>query len=109
MTRAQRNLDDIKRLAGSDAVVLVGLVNQLARHTKTLNAVAVPDELKPAHALLSSAVNLAETAVKSRRQAALSGELQRAWDASSAAAGSMMLLSKAQEDMEAAIRLPEIP
>jgi hypothetical protein len=68
----------------------------------------VPDELKPAHALLTSAVNLAETAVNTRRQAAVSGELQLAWDASSAAAGSMMLLSKAQEDMEAAVRLPEI-
>jgi hypothetical protein len=68
----------------------------------------VPDELKPAHALLSSAVNLAETAVKTRRQAAISGELQLAWDASSAASGSIMLLSKAQEDMEAAVRLPQI-
>jgi hypothetical protein len=64
--------------------------------------------LKAAHALLASAVNLAETAVKTRRQATVSGELQLAWDASSAAAGSMMLLSRAQEDMEAAVRLPEI-
>jgi hypothetical protein len=73
-----------------------------------LNTVAVPDELKPSHALLSSAVNLAETAVKTRRHATVSGELQLAWDASSAASGSMMLLSKAKEDMEAAVRLPEI-
>ena len=108
MTRAQRNLDDIKRLAGSDAAVLVGLGDRLATHAKALNVLAVPDELKPAHALLMSAVNLAETAVKTRRQAAVSGELQLAWDASSAAAGSMMLLNKAQEDMEAAVRLPEI-
>ena len=108
MQRAQRSLDDIKRLAGSEAAVLVGLADRLAVHAKTLGVLAVPDELKPAHALLSSAVNLAETAVKTRRQAAVSGELQLAWDASSAAAGSMMLLSRAQEDMEAAVRLPEI-
>jgi hypothetical protein len=108
MTRAQRSLDDIKRLSGSDAAVLVGLGDRLSLHGKTLNVLAVPDELKPAHALLTSAVNLAETAVKTRRQAAVSGELQLAWDASSAAAGSMMLLGKAQEDMEAAVRLPEI-
>ena len=37
MVRAQRSLDDIKRLAGSDAVVLVGLGNRLARHSKALN------------------------------------------------------------------------
>ena len=108
MTQAQRSLDDIKRLAGSDAAVLVGLGDRLARHAKTLNVVTVPEELKPSHALLMSAVNLADTAVKTRRQAAVSGELQLAWDASSAAAGSMMLLKKAQEDMEAAVRLPEI-
>ena len=108
MVKAQRSLDDIKRLAGSDATVLVGLAGRLASHSKALNVVAVPDELKPAHALLTSAVNLAETAVKTRRQATVSGELQLAWDASSAAAGSMMLLSRAQEDMEAAVRLPEI-
>ena len=108
MTRAQRSLDDIKRLAGSDAAVLVGLGDRLVTHAKALTVLAVPDELKPAHALLMSAVTLAETAVKTRRQAAVSGELQLAWDASSAAAGSMMLLNKAQEDMEAAVRLPEI-
>ena len=108
MARAQHSLDDIKRLAGSDAVVLVALADRLAGHGRSLNVVAVPDELKPAHALLSSAVNLAETAVKTRRQAAVSGELQLAWDASSAAAGSMMLLTRAREDMEAAVRLPEI-
>jgi hypothetical protein len=108
MVRAQRSLDDIKRLAGSEAAVLVGLADRLTAHAKALSVLAVPDELKPAHALLTSAVNLAETAVKTRRQAAMSGELQLAWDASSAAAGSMMLLSKAQEDMEAAVRLPEI-
>jgi hypothetical protein len=108
LVRAQRNLDDIKQLAGSDAATLVGLADRLFTHAKTLNVVSVPDELKPAHALLVSAVNLADTAVKTRRQAAVTGELQLAWDASSAAAGSMMLFTKAQEDMEAAVRLPEI-
>jgi hypothetical protein len=108
MLRAQRSLDDIKRLSGSDAAVLVGLGDRLQTHGNALSALSVPDELKPAHALLTSAVTLAETAVKTRRHAAVSGELQLAWDASSAAAGSMMLLAKAQEDMEAAVRLPEI-
>ena len=108
MVKAQRNLDDIKGLAGSDAADLLRLGDRLKAHARSLAVLSVPDELKPAHALLTSAVNLAETAVKTRRQATVSGELQLAWDASSAAAGSMMLLSRAQEDMEAAVRLPEI-
>ena len=108
LVRARRHLDDIKRLAGSEATVLVALGERLATNLKTLGVVAVPDELKPAHALLMSAINLAETAVKTRRQATVSGELALAWDASSAAAGSMMLLTRAQEDMEAVVRLPQI-
>lgn len=108
MVRARRTLDDIKRLAGSDAGTLVTLSDRLTSHSKSLNVLAVPDELKAAHALLISAVNLADTAVKTRRQATMSGELQLAWDASSAAAGSMMLFNRAREDMEAAVRLPEI-
>jgi hypothetical protein len=88
--------------------VLVSLGDRLADHVRALNVVAVPDALKPAHALLLSAVNLANTAVKTRRQAAVSGELPLAWDASSAAAGSMMLLNRAQEDMDEAARFPEI-
>jgi hypothetical protein len=108
MTRAQKSLDDIKNLAGSDAQVLASLGTQLALNVKSLNSMVVPDEVKPAHALLSTAVNLAETAVKMRRQAATTGEMQLAWDASSAASGSLLLLSKAKEDMEAAVRLPEI-
>jgi hypothetical protein len=108
LVRARRNLDDIKRLAGSDALLLVALGERLAANLKTLGVVPVPDELKPAHALLLSAVNLAETAVRTRRQATVSGELALAWDASSAAAGSIMLLIKAMEDMEAAVRIPQI-
>jgi len=108
MEKVRRTLDDIKHLAGSDATVLVSWGDKLAAHARVLAALPVPDELKPAHALFASAVNLAETAVKMRRQAAISGELQLAWDASSAASGSIMLLTKAQEDMEAAVRLPEI-
>jgi hypothetical protein len=108
MTHAERTLDDIKTLAGSDAQVLVKLAAQLAGHVKSLNSLIVPDELKPSHALLATALNLAETAVKMRRQAVITGELQLAWDASSAASGSLLLLKRAKEDMEAAVRLPEI-
>lgn len=108
LDRSQRVLDDIKKLAGSEPALLVSLGTRLQDGERRLAGIAVPDELKPAHALLQSALNLADNAVKTRRQAVISGELKSAWDASSAAAGSMMLLAKAREDMEAAIRLPHI-
>ena len=57
---------------------------------------------------LDKFARFAGTAVKIRRQAVVSGELKAAWDASSAAAGSMMLFAKAREDMEATVELPHI-
>lgn len=106
--RARRSLDDIKRLSGSEATVLVSVGHRLDECTKRLAAISVPDEFKAAHALLVSAVNLADSAVKGRRQATISGELRAAWDASSAAAGSMMLYTRAQDDMAEIMRLPQI-
>ena len=108
LVRARTHLDDIKRLTGSDAEVLVSLADRFGRGVTTLSAISVPEELKGSHALLTSAVNLAETAVRARRQAAVSGDLSLARDASSAAAGSIMLLTKAREDLDMAIRLPQI-
>ncbi|MSO30621.1 MAG: hypothetical protein EXQ48_06685 [Acidobacteria bacterium] len=108
LARAQRDLDNIKRLAGSEAVDLVVLTDWFATSSKMLNFISVPDELKAAHALLVSSVNLADSAVRTRRQAVMSGELRSAWDASSAAAGSMMLFARAQEDMDAIVKLPQI-
>jgi hypothetical protein len=108
LSHAQRDLDNIKRLAGSEAVNLVALADWLVTGSKRLNVVAVPDELKSAHALLVSALNLADNAVRTRRSAVMSGELRSAWDASSAAAGSMTLFARAQEDMEAVVKLPQI-
>jgi hypothetical protein len=108
LARAQRDLDNIKRLAGSEAVDLVALTSLFGMGAKQLNFVAVPDELKPPHALLVSALNLADSAVRTRRSAVMSGELRSAWDASSAAAGSMTLFARAREDMEAVVKLPQI-
>lgn len=108
LMKARQTLEEIRTLAGSEASALVALAAQLETNARAMSTMAVPDDLKPSHALLTSAVTLAQTAVKARRQATIAGELNLAWDASSAAAGSMMLFEKAREDMEAATRLPEI-
>jgi hypothetical protein len=105
---AQRNLDEIMKLAGSEPAALVSMGARLQESSRRLGALAVPDELKPSHALLQSALNLADNAVRTRRQAMTSGDLKSAWDASSSAAGSMMLFTRAREDLEAAVTLPHI-
>ena len=55
-----------------------------------------------------SAVQLAESAARIRREAALTRNMDRAWAASSAAAGALMLGARARSDMQGALRLPQI-
>jgi hypothetical protein len=65
--------------------------------------------LSAAHALLLSAAQLARSAAYIRREAALSGSVPRAWDASSAAAGALMLGSRARTEMQSLMRAPQFP
>ena len=58
-----------------------------------------PEEFRGVHQMLVSAAQLAESAARIRREAALGGNMTRAWDASSAAAGAMMLAARAQAEL----------
>ncbi len=101
-------LEDIKSLAGTPP----GTLNLLERATKVVAAMAgsvkPPTELADAHAAFISAVNLAMNAALIRREATLSENLARAWDASSAAAGALMLGTKARADIQKALRRPQL-
>ena len=63
-----------------------------------------PTETASVHGLFTSAVQLAENAALVRREAAVNGNMARAWDASSAAAGALMLLARAQADLAQALQ-----
>ena len=104
----RRRLEAIRELAGPSASALPELATILARTRLELSRIDAPTELKPTHALLLSAVGLADSAVTGRRDAVESGDLRTAWDASAAAAGSMMLLARARTDVESALKLPQL-
>lgn len=101
-------LEDIKALSGSPPGTLATLQQSAARLAKLVAGVAPPQEAAGAHALLLSAVQLAGNAALIRREAALAGDMTRAWDASSAAAGALMLGAKARNDIIAALRPPQL-
>lgn len=67
-----------------------------------------PEELRVAHALLQSASQLATSAARIRREAALANDLPRAWDASSAAAGALMMFDRARTELQSALSLPQL-
>jgi hypothetical protein len=107
-SRSRSPLDAIRRLAGPDASVLTMLAVRLDTAIRRLEAIRAPEELSGAHALLVSAAKLAANAVNVRRQAVQSGDIAVAWDASAAAAGAMMLFSKARGDMDSVADYPQV-
>ena len=101
-------LEAVKALSGSAPNTLGAIQRSVSRILTLASAIAPPDELAAAHALLVSAVQLAGYAAQIRREATLASDMARAWDASSAAAGALMLGARAQSDMQTLLRLPQL-
>jgi hypothetical protein len=108
VARVKPALEDIKALAGSTPAALTSIGRAAAQIIKRASAIAPPDELRPAHALLVSAAQMADTAARIRREAVLRADMARAWDASSAAAGALMLAASARSEMQMLLRPPEL-
>lgn len=106
LDRARPALDAIKSLSGPDAQALEPLERKLTDAVRRMSAIVAPPEMTTAHALLTSAARLAEQAAAIRIDAAESGQLSRAWDASSAAAGSLMLIDRARHELETQLQPP---
>jgi hypothetical protein len=106
LTLMARGLDDIKRLAGPTPPVLRRLAARAAAAVRGLGIVVPPTDLAAVHALLVSAAQLAGQAVIGRQEAVRSGQMDRAWAASSAAAGALMLLGRAEQELARALVPP---
>jgi hypothetical protein len=101
-------LDDIKQLTGSSPLALALIQRRAARALKLIEQIVPPEECREAHALLVSAVHLADNAAQIRLNATVAGDITRAWDASSAAAGALMLGAKARVDIQSLVRRPQL-
>jgi len=89
---------------------------RLSKTDKRISAIEVgllpidpPAELRPAHDMLVSAARLMRAAVRLRRSAVLSGEMQVAQNASAAAAGGLLLLETARTRIDEFFRRPVLP
>jgi hypothetical protein len=106
--RLKPALENIKSLAGSSPVALTTIDRVVSQILKLSAAIVPPDEFSAAHALLVSAVEMAGNAARIRREATLAGDISRAWDASSAAAGALMLGARATTDIHTLVRPPQL-
>lgn len=108
LVKARPQLEAIRSLNGPAPDRLVGLKARLAGGAERLQRLKVPQEMQPAHDLLVSAWRFAETAVTSRFEAVSSGNVSTAWSASSAAAGALLLLTRAQDEIRTTLEIPRL-
>jgi hypothetical protein len=108
LIKVQPMLDSIRRLEGPSPDRLWSLKGRLTGGADRLQRLEVPPEMKSAHDLLVGAWRFAENAANGRFEAVSTGNVTTAWMASSAAAGSMMLLSRAQDDIRSVLEIPRI-
>jgi hypothetical protein len=108
LVKIQPSLDAIRRLTGPPPTTLVSLRSRLAGGADRLQRLAVPDYLRPTHELLVSAWRFAETAVNIRYDAVSSGNVSIALQASSSAAGALLMVERVQREIRAQLEPPRL-
>lgn len=92
-------LDDIRTLAGPALHELDRVDATLAGVQVQVRGMQAPDEAAATHALFASALQMTASAARTRRIATLSGDIAKAWEASAAAAGALMMLDRIRTDL----------
>ncbi|MGE3274743.1 MAG: hypothetical protein AB7O67_06505 [Vicinamibacterales bacterium] len=101
-------LGAIRAMAGPEPRALLDINERLARERYRLVGIRPPEELASLHALIQSAQSLAANATALRIEAIRTGSLEQAQQASSAAAGALMLAARARQDLDATLQPPTI-
>ena len=100
-------LTDIRQLAGPSPGALRQLNERVALAQRELGKVQPPPEVATAHSTLIAAAGMAVRAATSRFAAVRSGNMDTAWEASSAAAGSLMMLDQAIAELRKITHAPQ--
>jgi hypothetical protein len=100
------SLDAIRRLDGPSPDTLLLQQRELRGGAGLLELMLPPDLARPSHELLVAAWRFAETAVATRYEAAGSGSVETAWQASSAAAAALSRLARAEAGLQALVDPP---
>jgi hypothetical protein len=101
-------LEDIRQLAGPSPKAVGQLEQRSAMAGRELALLKPPIELEAAHGLLAAASGLATRAASTRKKAITSGDMPAAREASSAAAGALMMLERAVEDLKQLTERPQL-
>ena len=103
------SLEDIRAQAGPSPATLKRVEARFYKARPAMKGTTPPPALAAPHALLQSAWDLANNAIALRLRAVESGDSARAAEAAAAAAGALMLVARAQEDLDKAVKPPSLP
>ncbi|NOT27991.1 MAG: hypothetical protein HOP16_18055 [Acidobacteria bacterium] len=108
LVKSQPDLEAIRGLDGPTPETLVKLRARLRGGAAYLERMRPPEDLKTTHDLLVGAWRFAENAVNERYAAARAGDVRSAWQASSAAGGALLLLSRVQQEIRESLEPPKL-
>jgi hypothetical protein len=108
LVKIQPALESMRRLDGPAPESVLSLRARLAGGAERLSRVQTPQDLRTAHDLIVGAWRFAESALNGRYDAIQSGNFATAREASSAAAGALLLLSRAQQEIRALLEPPQL-
>jgi hypothetical protein len=93
-------LERIRQLSGPAPSAVAALVERLETASRLVHAARPPAEAQAAHGVLVSALQLAARAAAARQLAIVGANMDHAWEASSAAAGALLLFDRAREELQ---------
>jgi hypothetical protein len=109
LARAEAPLEDIRAQAGPTPGAITRTMARLTRVRPAVLGTNPPPPLASAHALLRSAWDLTDNALKLRLRAVETGDAGRASEASAAAAGALLLAARVRDDIAQVVKAPTLP
>jgi len=106
--RSRPILDEIRTLSGPEVSRLERFRRKTTMALTRLRRLTPPPDAQAVHGVTISAVQLADSAARTRQAAVASASIRQAWDASSAAAGALMLVERARNDLRRVLQPPEL-
>jgi hypothetical protein len=106
LKKATPGLEQIRQLSGPSPGALAPLAARVTDGWRDLKNVRPPAEAEAVHNMFVSALQLAIRAASSRQMAIKTADMNTAWEASAAAAGALLMLERAQDDLRKLIAPP---
>jgi hypothetical protein len=108
LAKSTPSLEAIRKLEGPKPDQLVSLRSQLSGGAERLQRMRTPEYLRDVHERLIGAWRFAENAAKARFNAISAADSAAAWEASSSAAGALMMLTRVQQDLQSLLEPPRL-